>query len=260
MQSLDVDLADFSRAIVRGAAPSPKITQKYQNYSIEVAIEVYRNNYRGNLHDALAGAYPVTEQLVGSVFFRLLTRSFIEKHPSRSGNLHRYGSEMKCFLASFAPAKELAYLPDVAALEWACHCAYFVDDAVALELSKLGQVPPDQYPGIILHLHPACLLVRSSYPIAAIWHAHQPGADSDFHIDLDSGACNALVSRKNDEVQVGELSMADADWLQFVQAGSPLGAATEFTQERYPDFNLESALLGLVARDVIADFELGAMS
>jgi len=258
MVLLNNDLSDLARAIVRGEAPSSQIDSNNQNYSVDIAIEVYRNNYRGNLHDTLVGVYPVIEQLVGKDFFRLLTRRFIGQHLSRSGNLHHYGAEMPDFVAGFEPAQELAYLPEVAALEWACHCAYFADDAATLDIDKLAQVPPEQYPNLILHIHPACHLVRSRYPIAAIWHAHQPGASGDFHIDLDSGSSNALVSRKKDVVLVNELTEDDATWLQSMQAGIQLGEATATTLEHYPDLNLQAALLKLVAQNVFENFTLGA--
>ena len=253
MPILNEDLSAFARSIVQGEEPSSKIAPSYQHYSLAVAIEVYRNNYRGNLHDTLVGTYPVIEQLVGKDFFRLLTRKFIEKNYSHSGNLHRYGAQMASFIESFEPARELAYLPDVAALEWACHCAYFADDAATLDFGKLAQIPSEHYPDLILHVHPACHVVTSPYPIAAIWHAHQPGAPCDFHIDLDSGSCNALVSRKEDGVMVSEFSDADAAWFQSIQAGTPLGTATDTTLERYPDFDLQSALLNLLQKGVLVD-------
>lgn len=257
MPALSNEIFGLAHAIVRGEELSPQVNTAYQNYSAAIAIDIYRNNYRGNLHDALAGAYPVTEQLVGKEFFRHMTRQFIGQHPPHSGNLHHYGAEMAEFIAAFESAQGLAYLPDVAALEWACHCAYFADDAATFDLGKLAQIPPEHYPDLILHT--ACTLVRSSYPVAAIWHAHQPGASSEFHIDLDSGPCNALVSRKDDVVQVSELTQADAAWLQMMQSGTALGIATAATQERYPEFELQAALLNLVAQDALTDFTLGAM-
>lgn len=259
MPALNDDLSGLSRAIVRGEEPSPQIAASYRHYSAAVAIEVYRNNYRGNLHDALVGAYPVIGQLVGQDFFRRITRQFIAQHAPRSGNLHHYGAEMADFVAAFDPAQELVYLPDVAELEWVCHRAYFAGDAATLDIARLAEIAPGQYADLILHTHPSCHLVRSGYPVASIWHAHQPGANSDFHIDLDSGSSNALVSRKDDVVMVTELSAADADWLQGIQGGSTLGEATAATLERHPDFDLQAALLNLVAQGVLNDFTLRAM-
>jgi hypothetical protein len=256
MPALSDQLSGFASAIVRGDEPSPQIDKSYRHYSVATAIDIYRNNHRGNLHDTLAGAYPVIKQLVGDEFFRFMTRKFIEKYPSRSGNLHRYGAEMADFVAAFEPAQGLPYLPDVAALEWSCHRAYFADDAPALDIARLAQIPPGQYPDLILHTHPSCHLVRSRYPVAAIWLAHQPGAEMDFQIDLDSGASIALVGRKDDVVIVNEFPVANADWLQAMQAGTPLGEATAAALERHPDFDLQAALLNLVAQGVLSDFNL----
>lgn len=259
MPVLNDALSEFARAIVKGDEPSPLSLSAGLNYSLETALAVYRNNYRGNLHDALAGAYPVLEQLVGNDFFRLLTREFIEQHLSHGGNLHHYGSEMSAFVAIFEPAQGLPYLADVAALEWACHNSYFAEDGDSLDIAKLAQVPPEKYSDLILHLHTACHLARSPYPVAAIWHAHQPGAASNFQIDLDSGASNALVIRQADAVIVCELSAAAAAWLQEILAGTPLGVATAITLERYSEFDLQATLLSLVAQDVFTSFSLNTL-
>jgi hypothetical protein len=258
MPPLTEDLSDFARAIVLGETLSG-VDARYEDYPAEVAIEVYRNNYRGNLHDALAGAYPVVGRLVGESFFRRMTRQYIERHPSSNGNLHRYGADMAGFIADFEPARELAYLADVAALEWACHCAYFADDETP-DLGGLAQVPPGRYPELVLRLHPASRLLHSRHPVAAIWHAHQPGAPEEFRIDPECGPCNALVVRRDDDVTVVELADADFAWLQAVHAGSPLGEATDAALARHPDFDLQAALHLLVAQQALSGFSLGRTS
>ena len=258
MNAWSDDVSRLAVAIIRGHDMSPGALAISQNYPSAVALDIYRNNYRGNLHDALAGAYPVVEQLVGKDFFRLLTRKFIEQHPSRSGNLHRYGAEMNDFVATFPAAQNLVYLSDVAALEWACHCAYFAADAAALDINKLAQVAPEHYPNLALLTHDACHVVSSQYPIAAIWHAHQPGADSDFKIDLESGPCYALVTRDADAVRIGELTQAEAGWLLRIQAGISLGEATSATLDAAQDFDLQATLLNLVSQGVLTDFNLRA--
>jgi|WetSurMetagenome_2_1015567.scaffolds.fasta_scaffold00182_30 hypothetical protein len=257
---LNDDFTQFVHAIVRGEMPSLQIDRAYANYSAETAIAVYRNNYRGNLHDALAGAYPVIKLLVGDEFFRFLAKRYIEQHPSCSANLHHFGSELADFVATFEPAKELVYLADVAILEWACHVAYFVDDGIALDIDKLAQVSPERYSDLVLHTHPSCRVVRSPYPVAAIWHAHQPGAPEDFHIDLDGGPRYVLVSRKDDIVRVSELTEAEAIWLERVQAGISLGDATAETLALNPGFDLQATLLKLVAQNVFTTFNVGAIA
>jgi hypothetical protein len=257
---LSNDLANFARAIVHGKPPALRMDHAYADYPVHVAVEVYRNNYRGNLQDALAGAYPVVKQLVGDDFFRFMARKFIAQHPSRNANLHRYGAELADFVATFEPARELVYLADVARLEWACHVAYFAEDDGTLDVSSLAAIPPERHADLVLRIHPSCHVLHSRYPVAAIWQAHQPGAPDEFHIDLDSGPVDALVWRSSDVVQVDELGEAEAAWLQLINTGTSLGTATARTLERHADFDLPATLQALVARDVITGFELGATS
>lgn len=257
MLALSDDLTVFGSAIVRGEAISPLIDTAYQHYLVATALDIYRNNYCGNLHDALASAYPVINQLVGDDFFRFLVRKFIAQYPSCNANLHHFGAELADFLTTFEPVQKLVYLADVAALEWACHRAYFADDAAMLDINKLAQIPPEQYSDLIMRIHPACQVVRSRYPINAIWHAHQSGENGDFHIELDSGTSIVLVSRIADVVQVNELEEDDAAWLHEIQAGHAMGVASDSTLERFPDFDLHAALLKLVKQNILIDFNLG---
>jgi hypothetical protein len=259
MSELNDQLAHFAQIIVRGEEVTSEMNDCYANYSLATAIEVYRNNYRGNLHDALAGAYPVIKQLVGDDFFRMLALRFIDQHPSGSANLHHYGAELPDFVARFEPAQALVYLSDVATLEWACHCAYFANDEPEFDLGQLAQFASDQHPYLVFSLHPATGIVRSPYPVNAIWLAHQPGADSDFHIDLSSGSCIALVCRKLDKVEVINLSEAEAFWLQQTVTGNPLGDSTMTTMEKYPDFNLQTTLVKLVTRNVFTGVKVRSM-
>ncbi|MBY0579012.1 MAG: DNA-binding domain-containing protein [Burkholderiales bacterium] len=236
-------LENFARAI-RGEGLLPDNQVICPNYSAESAVGVYRNNYRGNLRGALAIAYPVIQKIVGQNFFAMMAKKFIENHPSHSGNLHRYGAAFGDFICALEPG--LPYLADVARLEWACHLAYYAQDADPLDLARLAQVVPEQYESLRLPVHPSCGIVKSRYPITAIWHAHQPGMPADFRINLDDGPTIALVSREEDEVRVRALQEADALWLHSIRAGIPLGVATFSTLECYPNFDLQAALLNLL--------------
>jgi hypothetical protein len=256
MNVLHDELADFSHAIIKGAASSVRFDTS-PHYSVAIGLEVYRNNYRGNLHDALAGAYPVIGQLVGEDFLRMLARNFISQHGSCSANLFDYGAELGDFLDHYEPARSLPYLPDVARLEWACHRAYFATDAEALDLARLSQIAPDDYANLLLHVHPACRIVASTFPIVAIWQAHQGGG---FEIDWASGGETALISRRDDAVTVRELNEDEAHWLKAVKHGQSLGAATAATLERFPLFDLQDTLLLFASLNVWSNFSLGETS
>lgn len=259
MLALREDLRDFARAIVRGDE-MPHAIATYQNYSAATAVDIYRNNYFGNLHDALAGAYPVIKQLVGDDFFRFMARKFAACFPSRSGNLHHFGVELAEFLTTFVPAQTLPYLADIAALEWACHVAYFAHDEDIFDVRQLVEIAPEDYPSLKLNLNPACRVLRSRFPISEIWRAHQPGASCDFHIALDSGSCVALAYRKDDAVLVEDIDASFADWLQAIQGGVLMGAASDTTLARHADFDLSAALQKLLAEKILVDIQLGVVA
>lgn len=249
------ELVKFSDAI-RGAELSPHGMVGGLHYPLTIALDIYGNNYHGNLQDALAAAFPLVEQIVGADFFRVLARKFIEQHPSRSGNLHEYGAEMPDFIATFPPAQSLTYLADVAMLDWACHRAYYATDAAPFDVARLQMIPAEHYAKLIWQCHPSCYLLSSPYPLLTIWQAHQPGADQDFHVDLDSGGGTVLVYRNNDVVEVRALSAAEGDWLQRIQAGATMGAAADATLADYPDFDLSATLGNFVQQGVLVDFHL----
>ncbi len=228
------------------------------HYPLDSALNVYRNNYRENLHDSLAAAYPILVQLVGSDFFKQMVRQFIAQYPSVSGNLHLYGAQMADFLAHFTAAKGLPYLSDFSRLEWACHQAYFAADSASFDLLRLHELAEAEYEKLIWQCHPACCVLCSPYPLLAIWRAHQPGAHSNFRIDLDQAGGDLLVNRTLNGVEVSALSPDTADWLRRIQAGLALGKATEATLTSYPDFDLPATLTMMVSSAVLIDFRRSA--
>ena len=80
-------------------------------------------------------------------------------------------------LAGYAPAAELAYLPDVPRLEWAWHRSCQAADAAPLDLDALGAIPAPSQGGIRFRLHPSVQLLRSAHPVASILEGNQEGRD-----------------------------------------------------------------------------------
>ena len=78
----------------------------------------------------------------------------------------------------FSPAlslrAQLAYLPDVARLEWAWHRAFHAADRAPLALERLAAVPPERYGQVRFRLHPSAQFIASDYPLLRIWEVNQP--------------------------------------------------------------------------------------
>lgn len=134
---------------------------------------VYRNNALVTLIDALQERFPVTCQLVGEEFFRAMARAYASEHRPRSPLLFQYGNDFPIFVAGFMPAEDVPYLSDVARLEVAWSAAYHAPEASPLQPHALTETAPDAVFGMRLTLHPSTQILRSPYPVADVWAAHQ---------------------------------------------------------------------------------------
>ena len=168
---LERQQADFAAALIDAArVPDvvPQLVARDKRAAERIAL--YRGNMRAAWEKALANAYPVVKALVGDEFFSALTRAYAQAHPSTSGDLNVFGSQLAEFLANFEHARELPYLADVADLEWSVHRAHYAADAVALTRERVADLPPEALLAARYDLHPACIACDSRFPVASIWN------------------------------------------------------------------------------------------
>lgn len=205
-------------------------------------IAVYRANVLGNYTSALREVFPVILRLVGDDFFDALARRYARQVPSRSGDLHDFGEELCAFLADFAPARELPYLPDVARLEWAVHRVFHAPHAQPLDRAALAGVPPEHLPRVRFALHSAARLIQADYPVLEIWRVNQPGWTGPQSVDLQRGAQRLLVIRRALEVELEPLGRAEYAMLAALAADRDLQGAFAAAVDIDPDFDLAGFL------------------
>ena len=197
----------------------------------ERRLDIHRHNVFDSLTGALGAVYPTVAALVGEGFFRFAAHSFIVAHPSRSGNLHEFGSELPAFLEQFQPAASLPYLPDSARLDWAWHAAFHSERVPAADaaaaLVRIAAMPDEARLALRLRWQPAARLVASRYPVLRIWQAHQsPMADDGSHaVQVDAGPEWILVMQRADGVVLEGLAQAEHALLEAVSRGASLGDA-----------------------------------
>jgi hypothetical protein len=213
-------------------------------------VAVYRRTVLANLHAALASTYPVVRRLVGDAFFREAARRYAQAHPSASGNLHLYGSELAEFLAAYAFARELPYLADVARLEWACHESFHAGAAPDFDPAPLAAIAPQRHGDIRFRIHPAVRLVSSPYPVMSIWEANQPERDGT--PEASAGAEHVIVRREALEVRLARATAAEWRFVASLARGETLAAAFDHAGGD-ADF-LAPFLARLAAQSVIAGF------
>ena len=194
-------------------------------------LEIHRNTFLGSLAAALRLSFPAVHRLVGADFFETAAQVFAREQPPRCADLNAYGAEFADFLQRFKPAATLAYLPDVARLEWAVNRALHATDATPLDLSKLAAVAPADQHHVCFAAHPSISTLRSNFPVDAIWYAvlHQDDAALGA-IDLADGPACLMVQRLADEVEVMRLDEPAWRFTAALLGGQPLGVALDAAQ------------------------------
>jgi len=213
------------------------------------AMAIYRNNLREGFIKALALEFPVVERLVGQDYFRQLGGEFLLAHPSRAGDLHAIGAPFPEYLRERYAVSDYAYLPDVAALEWAYQQASIAADAPAFDVQSLACVAPELYGGLRFNLHPACFLVHSMYPILRIWQVNQ--TDNTDTVDLSAGADHIITRRVGDGIELRRLAPTEYVLLEGFSQGATLAEALAAVQVLESGFDLGRALRQAIALGLI---------
>lgn len=216
MSRLADSQAAFAAAVFDPELPVPADLRSLDAPAGADRFAVYRNNVMVGLIEGLRDAYPVVCRLVGHEFFRAMAGLFARAHPPRSPVMLEYGDGFADFTAAFPPASSLPYLADVARLERAWVEAYHAPEAPPLASAE----------AVGIRLHPAARLVRSPFPILAIWQANQN--DEPAPLELADVGDNVLVTRPGAEVQACRIPDAAADMVQTMIARQTVAATRHF--------------------------------
>jgi len=186
---------------------------------------VYRNNVRAAYLRALKDTFPVVERLVGEEFFRYVAHEYFYACPPSSPLVARYGDRIPAFLESFEPAGMLPYLPDVARLELAWLGAYHAAEAISLSPDRILAAAGEAPDRARFTLHPSVRLVRSEFPIHAIWR-HNRERPTDAPLLPDGGEIVLLVRPAHKVITSG---IPPGAWaaLSALAQGQSLGEALD---------------------------------
>lgn len=212
---------------------------------------IYQASLIANMGDALRDTYPVVDRLVGEGFFTHAARGFIAAHPSKSGDIHDYGTAFADYLAGLQQASGLSYLPDVARLEWLAHEAFHAAEGAALSLATLATLPSALYCG--LRLLPSVRLLRSDYPVHRIWQVNQPDWAGSHAVDLGEGGVNLAIHREGLQIVLLPLRHEAYTLARALADGLGMESACEALLGAYPEADPGHALHSLIMFGLIAD-------
>jgi hypothetical protein len=242
----------FARALVDASRAPPPETIGRAGAPDARRFAIYRNNIAVSLIAALEARYPVARRLVGEDFFRAMARAFVTRNKPRSAVLLHYGADFPDFAAGFAPARELAYLPDVARLENAWVEAYHSAEDEPADISALADVDPARLGDLRAAFHPAAKLLCSDHPAASIWSGHQ--REGDVRPPQHWRGEETLVTRPHADVLVRILPPGGYSFARLLQGGATLGEAHAAADS--DGFDPGRHLVGLIEAGAISRFQI----
>lgn len=221
----------------------------------EARLAVYRHHVFTTLTDVLRAAYPAVCRLVDERFFAYAAHEFIRRSPPIGPCLVEYGGDLPGFLAAFPPCWHLAWLPDVARLEWALHRAAHADEPPPLAAARLAAVPPEAMPGLVFRFHPSASLLHSRWPVDLVWKGHRP-VGPGAPVDLGAGGIRLEVRRLDGDAVMRTLGAAPFAFRRALHRGRSLAIAARTARAVDRDFDLAHALAELLAEGLLTDVSM----
>lgn len=247
--------AEMRAALLGGPQERAAAAVLEDGLTVDARLAIYRHHVFATLTDALKATYPVVCRLVDERFFGYAADRYIRQHPPAGPCLFEYGETFADFLATFPPCRDLAYLPDVARLEWAMNVAEHADDVVSLDGRALQELDPADTPRLTFAFDPSLTLLESPWPIDRIWRANQPDA-VEASVDLAAGGIRLEVRRVGGDVVFRALGPAIRAFRQALIEGRTLGGAAAAALALESAFDLAGALRALFDEGVLTAFTL----
>ncbi|MFC4214088.1 DUF2063 domain-containing protein [Pseudophaeobacter arcticus] len=246
-----VDQAQFITALMDAAVPVPTGLVDQDAAAAGRRFSVYRNNVAVSLTEAMHSAFPVIAKLLGRENMDGLSGLYLRAHPPSSPLMMFYGAEFPAFLEGMPQLDHLGYLGDVARLELALRHAYHAADATAIDPLQLAGLSEQRLLETRLCLAPALHLLRSPWPIHAIWRFNTEDAAPK----PQAGAQVVVITRPEFDPLPQLVSAADATWIEALMRGASIGEALSQAQNIDSDFDLSSPLTLLLQGGAITGLE-----
>ncbi len=251
------DPAGFVAALLDPDRSCPAGLHSWNGSEPAPRFAVHRNNIMVSLVDTLAGQFPVTQELVGTAFFRAMAQVFVRERPPRTRILAYAGTDFPDFIAAFAPAASVPYLADLARLEMArieaCHAA----DADPWTAAMIGRAmaDPQRLARMRIGLHPSVRLLASPFAIHAIWAAHQGTRDLETVDPMQPE--QVLVFRDGLEVWALPVQAGTGHFLARLHAGATLARAADAAADADPcaAFDLAGSIALLLRHPLVCQME-----
>lgn len=255
LQTAKLQTVFKSALLQRNMRPVEDFVGTPGHISADIRTNVYQNNMYMSLMDVIENAFPTVRELIGHEPFRNTARQFVKDCPPTSGCLYEYGDEFPGFLKGFEPLKSLAYLPDVATLDWARNEVYYESDTTPFDSSLLVNMNDDDLCNTVFTLPQALRFVQSDYNLQDIWAMTYEDYQGEVHVHAKKSC--ALIVRPQMSIDMYWLDDLHFDLYQALVTKQPIGQILDQLSKTHEDQDLQAALAFFIQHSIFTQQKQG---
>lgn len=217
-----MNLRDLQRSFQRGVLGGGDAVPQANG------MQVYGNNYRGQLLGALRDTYPHTATWLGDDVFACEALAYVMRRPSHAWSLNTYGDQFPAYLAERLPEQ-----PAVAELAWLEHAlrdAFHGADAPPLSLHGLAVGNWDEAAFVFVPTVRFCYLRTNA---AALWAGLSAGT-SPLIAQVLAQPVAVRVWRMDLSPRFTSMPADEAACLDLAMAGASFGELCTYLAGIYP--------------------------
>jgi hypothetical protein len=214
---------------------------------------VYRNGYLRTCVEALGANFPTVKSIVGDEFFKELALEYVRQYPPTRTTLAGYGIEFPRLLLDRQESHGLAYLADIAALDYAWLECYFDTDHESLTARDIEDhaARGRDITELAAGLSAGVRLVTTRLRVTDIWVQIRDTGKLERVFLATATPENVLVWREDDIISVRSLSGAEFVFLDTLRCGASLGAAAEAALALDGGFDVAASFAELLRHGIL---------
>jgi hypothetical protein len=228
---------------------------KENGISASQRMQIYRNNVLGAINNAMKETYETVCLLVGDDFFCYMVEQYVEYDKPSSGDLGEYGQKFPEFITALPQCRSIAYLSDIARLEWLRHLSYSAADHQPMSISQLAQISSDDLERASFEFSPSLFVMESSHPVDVIWEiCSQKIANDEESVALPQRGAHLMIYRDGYHLTHKLASHCDYSMLEMLIRGDSVGEAIDqLSAEKIENIDLGQLLSQFFEMNLISE-------
>lgn len=205
---------------------------KPANMEVERRLHIYRNAYYMRLLEILESDFVVLQKILGKKPFASMVRDYLNAYPSHHFSVRPLGRHLAKFLKN-TPGCDPCYA-ELAEFEWTLNKALFTKDEDRLTMAALSAIAPEQWPQMLLTLHPSVQTLRFVYNTSERWQAVNNDQE-DMASMLLEHPLHHLIWQHNFEAFFCGITPEQNHLIRAIAQGEPFGVLCETMLEHFTE-------------------------